>query len=63
MTNDELQAQFNRCQEMQDAGQWEVLALAYYERGYYLNAIFCFDQADKLRRPVAVETEAVYASQ
>lgn len=55
MSNDELKAQFARCQEWQDPRQWELLAVAYYQRGYKLNAMHCFEQADKCRA-VAVET-------
>ncbi|MCZ2076183.1 MAG: hypothetical protein LC130_14425 [Bryobacterales bacterium] len=61
MSNDELKAQFARCQEWQDPRQWELLAVAYYQRGYKLNAMHCFEQADKCRA-VAVETEPVYAT-
>lgn len=47
MTNDELQQQFRRCQEWQDARQWELLGVAYYQRGYQMNARYCFVQADQ----------------
>lgn len=59
MNNDELKQQFERCQRWQDPEQWDLLALAYYQRGYLLNALHCFRQADALREPVtvAVETE------
>ena len=56
MSNDELKAQFARCQEWHDAEQWKLLAVAYFQRGYMLNARHCFEQADACR-PVAVETE------
>ncbi len=56
MTNDELRTQFARCQEWQDAEQWELLALAYLQRGYELNALHCCRQAQACRA-VAVETE------
>jgi hypothetical protein len=59
MSNDELQAQFQRCEIWQDAGQWDLLAMAYYARGYLLNALCCFKKADALREGVAVETEVV----
>ena len=49
MTNDELSAQFQHCQTWQDAGQWEALAIAYYARGYALNARYCFERADKCK--------------
>lgn len=64
MSNDELKAQFVRCKAWQDAEQWDLLALAYYGRGYLLNALYCFEQADACRVPVAVETmEPVHASE
>lgn len=56
MSNDDLKAQFERCQEWQDAEQWDLLAIAYYGRGYLMNALHCFRQADACRA-VAVETE------
>ncbi len=63
MTNDELVEQFKRCEQWNDPEQWELLALAYYQRGYYLNAICCFERADACRNivlvPVSVETEVV----
>lgn len=55
MTNDELEAQYERCQQWQDSDQWDFLALAYYVQGYLLNALHCFRCADALR--VAAETE------
>jgi hypothetical protein len=57
MTDQELQAQFRRCQEWQDAEQWEQLALQYTARGYALNARRCFELADQVRSPDAVSTE------
>jgi hypothetical protein len=56
MSNDELQAQFARCEQWQDPEQWDLLALAYYQRGYDLNAMHCFRLADALRACVAMET-------
>lgn len=50
MNDSELQVQFKRCQEWEDPEQWELLAIAYFERGYYLNAIQCFKNADKAKR-------------
>lgn len=44
-----FQAQFKRCEEWNDADQWDALALLYYQRGYYLNALHCFERADALR--------------
>jgi hypothetical protein len=49
MTNLELQQQFERCQEWQDADQWDYLAVAYHSRGYNLNARACFEKADEIR--------------
>jgi len=61
MSNDELKLQFDKCQVWQDAEQWDLLALAYYQRGYQFNALHCFKQADACRvgdeNPVATETE------
>lgn len=62
MSNEELKEQFARCQSWQDAEQWFALACAYLERGYAMNAVFCFRQWEMCRLPVAVETEPVYAS-
>ncbi len=59
MTNDELIEQFKRCEVWQAPEQWELLALAYYQRGYILNAMCCFERADACRVSVAVETEVV----
>jgi hypothetical protein len=73
MIRDELIAQFKRCEQWQDADQWDALAMMYYQRGYLLNALHCFKRADALRAAhstltlpspwkgeecVAVETEA-----
>ena len=46
MSNQELQAQFKRCQEWNDPEQWALLALAYLERGYPLNAQRCIELAE-----------------
>lgn len=58
MSDLELQAQFQKCQHWKDAEQWDLLAMAYYQRGYLLNALHCFREADAIRVVVAVETEA-----
>jgi cytochrome c-type biogenesis protein CcmH/NrfG len=55
MSDQELQDQFALCQQWQDAEQWDLLAMAYYVRGYLLNSVYCFNKADAVR--VAVETE------
>ena len=57
MSDEELQDQFGLCQKWQDAEQWDLLGIAYYGRGYLLNALHCFRQADAVRAAVAVETE------
>ena len=48
MTNQELKAQFDRCKEWNDPDQWNILGLAYYMRGYFMNALYCFEEADRL---------------
>lgn len=60
----DFRAQFQRCVEWNDPEQWEVLAILYYQSGYNLNALHCFERADACRRvlaishlPVAAETE------
>jgi hypothetical protein len=60
MTNEELKTQFKRCQKWQDPEQWDLLGMAYYNRGFVLNAGYCFDQADARRlSQVVVSAEAV----
>ena len=49
MNNGELIEQFKMCEAWQDAGQWELLATAYFARGYVLNASVCFKRADECR--------------
>jgi cytochrome c-type biogenesis protein CcmH/NrfG len=49
MTNQQLQAQFQKCQEWNDPDQWDMLALEYHRNGYTLNAVQCFRKADELR--------------
>jgi len=61
MSNDDLIAQFKRCEKWQDADQWDLLAIEYFNRGFVLNAGVCFTRADACRQPVAVETDVVYA--
>jgi cytochrome c-type biogenesis protein CcmH/NrfG len=57
MNNQELKAQFKRCQVWNDPEQWDLLGLAYYQRGYVLNALRCFKLADACRpHAVTVET-------
>lgn len=47
--NEELQAQFQRCEGWQDAGQWDALGMLYFQAGYVLNAGMCFQRADACR--------------
>ena len=49
MSNEELIAQFRRCEEWQDAEQWDVLGMLYFNLGYVLNAGVCFKRADECR--------------
>lgn len=77
MNDDELIAQFKKCEQWKDAEQWDLLAMEYFRRGYVLNAGVCFQRADALRAEykkalwvgvsaldaaVAAETEKIYAS-
>jgi hypothetical protein len=50
MTNEELKAQFEKCKEWRDPEQWDALGMEYYNRGYVLNAGYCFKQADEIRQ-------------
>ena len=52
MTREELKQQFDRCLKWNDPQQWEELALQYYQRGYFLNALHCFMLADKCKTSV-----------
>ena len=49
MTNEELKEQFERCKEWQDPKQWDLLGMAYDARGFAMNALYCFRQAEALR--------------
>lgn len=54
----DLQEQFRLCELWNDSQQWDWLAMAYYARGYLLNAYHCFKRADAVRAAVvAVGTE------
>lgn len=57
MSNEELKQQFQLCEQWNDPEQWDFLAIAYYARGYYLNALHCFRLADTCRVLVAVKSE------
>lgn len=48
--NSYLQEWFEYCQRQGTADDWDQLALAYYFRGYYLNALAYFRKADELRQ-------------
>lgn len=52
MTNEQLQQSFDYCKQVNDPEQWDLLAMAYYQRGYDLNALYCFKQADTCRQVV-----------
>lgn len=58
MSDQELSEQFKRCEIWSDAEQWDLLAMAYYARGYWLNALCCFKKADACRC-VGAQTELV----
>lgn len=47
MNDDELRAQWRRCEAWHNAEQWELLAVEYARRGYNLNAKRCFERADE----------------
>lgn len=49
MNDQELQKRFELCKVWQDPDQWDYLAMAYFQRGYVLNAAQCFRNADELR--------------
>jgi hypothetical protein len=48
--NEELQAQFQRCETWNDADQWDALGAMYFNAGYVLNAGVCFKRADACRQ-------------
>jgi hypothetical protein len=66
MCNQDLIDKFQRCEQWQDADQWDALGMLYFQRGFMLNAGVCFQRADACRlknvfsefglMPVAVET-------
>jgi hypothetical protein len=57
MTDDELKEQFQRCQGWSDPEQWDMLGVAYYQRGFFLNALCCFRRADGCRVENGHETQ------
>lgn len=50
MSDEQLTQQFKLCQQWDDPEQWELLAMAYYHRGYLLNASRCFQNADACKQ-------------
>ena len=59
MSDEGLKVQFFRCKEWRDPNQWEILAVLYCARGYFLNAAYCFGQADACRAQPAVTVETL----
>jgi len=57
MTDQQLKESFDYCKWVNEPEQWELLALAYYQRGYVLNALHCFKRADACRVCVVMKTE------
>lgn len=50
----DLIEQFRLCEQWDDPEQWDALALLYYQRGYYLNALCCFQRADAVRASLVI---------
>jgi hypothetical protein len=48
--NAQLQERFEKCQAANDWQEWEALGFAYWRIWCDLNALYCFNQADALRR-------------
>lgn len=63
MSNEELKAQFALCKTWQDAEQWRELAWAYWERGYEMNAAYCFRQSELCQKTMIVRTDLGMAGQ
>lgn len=59
MSDDQLVEQFKRCEKWNNADQWDALGIAYYQRGYSLNAGACFKRADAVRATVLEVAEVV----
>jgi len=59
MNNAELQELFKACERWNNPEQWDLLGLAYYQRGYDLNALVCFNRADACRVYVPVKVVEV----
>jgi cytochrome c-type biogenesis protein CcmH/NrfG len=49
MTDDELKQQFQRCKAWQDPDQWIALGDMYLQRGYSLNALYCYREAENCK--------------
>lgn len=52
MTANELQAQYERCQQWNDPEQWDILALFYMAAGDETKAVECLRLAEDCREPV-----------
>jgi hypothetical protein len=49
VTDKQLIQSFKWCKLHTDPDAWEALAIAYLERGYKLNALYCHRQAEAIR--------------
>jgi hypothetical protein len=58
----DFQAQFRRCEQWNNPEQWDALGLLYYQRGYLLNALHCFERAEACRLSKAPQGEALIAN-
>jgi hypothetical protein len=45
-----LKAAFDWCVENGSANDWDVLGMAYFNRGYHMNALHCFKKSDEIQR-------------
>lgn len=52
MTDQELLQSFSYCMTHDDPTAWLALALAYWERGYLMNALYCYEKAGELQEAV-----------
>ena len=51
----DLEAQGKLCEKWNDPDQWDFLGVAFYVRGFYLNALHCFKRADAIREGALAE--------
>jgi len=52
-TDEALAAQFRRCEQWQDADQWEALGHLYHQKyPHCMNAGYCWRKADELRQQI-----------